>query len=340
MKENIYFQKRYFESIYNNYKISKVENEVAVTADENQILCKEKNSVLILTNDFKEILITVFHVHYSLFKNIDLDKYTYLNFYKDSQEKINKSDDILEIFYPYTYKLDIDKIILTKKIKTNDLDNAVKIFCLKEADLFEKDYLNRCKDRVIYTKNPKDLVRNLINFKFLYNEKILIDKLLKKEEIKETQIFLEDDYKISLALDLIKKITDIKDDVETYKIVENLLQEAVAFYEKQAIEILKKYMSDDFAHNYIIVDIYFESKEKLFEKIYKSYPIELEKELKNILKDKAQNKKAIILVKLLNSKLKNIDVHLSDCLNNLIKDLNYTNKLITNHITIQKEKLK
>lgn len=336
MKENIYFQKRYFESIYNNYKISKLQNEVAVTTDENQILCKERNNVLILTDDFKEILTKVFHVYYSLFKNIDLDKYTYVNLYKDSEEKINELDNILEIFYPYTYKLDIDKVILTKKIKTKDLDDAVKIFCLKKVDLFEEDYLNRCKDRVIYTKNTKDLLPNFINFKFLYNEKILIDKLLKKEEIKETQIFLEDDYKISLALDLIKKITDIKDDVETYKIVENLLQEAVEFYEKQAIEILKKYMSDDFAHNYKIVDIYFESKEKLFEKIYKDYPIELEKELKNIL----QNKKAIMLVKLLNSKLKNIDVYLIDCLNNLIKDLNYTNKPITNHITIQKEKLK
>ncbi|MPQ44315.1 hypothetical protein [Clostridium tarantellae] len=325
--ENLRFQKEKFPEIYNSYKNN---SSIEVASTLLQLDDYERNNnIFILTENFEDILLKAFNIPKYMLINYDLGNYNLIYLYKDFEEKLDVRDDILEIYYPYVYNLQIDKVIISNKIKRDSMNNIDTLFMLKEISLFEKSYLKKCQYKVKRINEISDLKDIFISFKPSYNESELVNKINKSNLFKTKNIdtYLDEHYKISVSMDFIRSINK-DNNKQIFEIINELITKSMRIYEKESKNILKEYINNNFISNYKLIDSYLNNKNNLQKFLNENFKKELRKRLKetnNKSTDKVKGSdifKSRNLVNLLNSDISKIDEYLSYSLSSLIKSIN------------------
>jgi len=313
VKENLEFQKNNFPHIYNLYLNIALE-ETAVTDDNIDIEYTPKEYIQIVTNEVESVVFDVFKIPNYEFGNINLNNYKEIHLIKDVNTYIEDYGNILEIRYHYPYILKVNKVIISKTVKKDDVENRIYIFVLKKLSIFENRYLKSCLHRVTQINNIDELEKYLINYKAKYCFKEFLDtqENSNKDEIK----VISQDYKNMVIGELIKIVIDSNENNEEI-IVDRLIEYINTKHKNDMINILSYFMTDRFVTNFKLVERYMRANNAWMESLNKEYKKSLQSYMKSISSKKKSEKVALLL----DGKLKDLENLFVNSINNFIFDL-------------------
>jgi len=313
VKENLDFQKNNFPHIYNLY-LNNTLSEVVLTDDNIDIEYTPKEYIQIVTNEVESVVFDVFKIPNYEFGNINLNNYKEIHLIKDVNTYIEDYGNILEIRYHYPYILKANKVIISKTVKKDDVENKIDIFILKKLSIFENRYLKSCLHRVTQINDIDELEECLINYKAKYCFKEFLDtqESSNKDEVKVTK----QDYKNMIIGELIKIVIDSNENNDEI-IVDRLIEYINNKHKDEMMNVLNYFMTDRFVTNFKLVQIYMRSNNAWMESLNKEYKKSLQSYMKSISSKKKSEKVALLL----DGKLKDLENLFVNSINNFIFDL-------------------
>lgn len=313
IKENLDFQKNNFPNIYNSY-LNATLSEVALTAENIDIEYTQKEYIQIVTNEPNDVVFKLFKIPIYEFIDINLNDYKEIHLIKDVNTCIEGYGNILEIKHCYPYILNAKKVIISKTVKKDDVENRIDIFVLKKLTIFEKRYLKSCLHRVTQMNDIDELEQYLINYKAKYKFSEILDRVenYNKSKIKS----MNQDYKDMVIGELIK-IAIESDGKNNNIIVDKLIKYINTKHKDELLNVLSYFMTDRFVTNFKLVEIYMMSKNTWINSINKNYKNGLQVYINSISAKKKSEKIALLL----DGKLNELEKLFVNSINNFILDL-------------------
>jgi len=274
ISENLSFQKKHFPNIYEQYIENSKEKQNDVDSKIEEIELNIKNQILIVCENYEEILIDVLNLSYDLQENLkkdlkEIESYNTIMIHNSYIEKFknHSSKNLLELDYIHGYNTKFYDIKLVKKVSNKMLKNAVVIVVIKKLDIFSELSLKG----IDYTKlEPNDkigLKELLINFKSQYSlqkfiEQDFIDN--KKNINKDSNTLIGSSYQMCFSLEICKFVNkNINIHKTSRKVYVEINTLCLKEYSNHALEIMKIFIkTPEFNKNFSIVQIYFEMEKK------------------------------------------------------------------------------
>lgn len=327
--ENLLFQKKYFQYIYESYKTNiEVEQEVSASMEVEKTL-HIKDEILCICEGFEAILKEVFYVPIEIREQIEdeLEQYNSVVIYDSCEEKVNhfSSQGILELYFTLPYLINNFRIRLEKRLDRKVIKKAVKIIAVKNLDFFEKMNLKDYEYETVLEDLNK-LKTLFFNMKYFYKKKDILNKLSKEDEEKylDTVPVIIEKQDVIISMEICKQLSeDMSKRNFNPEDLSNILNICVKDFTEKAIEILKTVIIEaNFSRNYEIVENYLNVAKDLELRLKDLIETEIAADISKITSYKSNITNTDTYVQLLKSKIVLLDNIIGDSLEMIYTKVN------------------
>ncbi len=309
--DNLTYQKLNFPIIYKNYFN---QGPIQQIVDVKESGYEHQNKIIIISDDYISIL-------KSLVPGIVIDKHRLeqaieIHLVKDYETMVtdNQLNQTIEIRTLLPYRLNETMIMIVKKIQRQHLTHVKDILICKELSKFEQLMIKKHRfsldEKYDCERIKKYFIKYSPDFKVNWKPGVTIKEIFNTSTQEELLL------KISFYHGMIQELLNTSN---KYEAQDYLVYGAIQQFKKEALEVLQRYIDEDFYYNYRLIQCYLQIESEFLNQIEIFKKTCINEELYQLFNIENETEKYLFL---LNSKMSDLNLKVVESLQKLVVEVN------------------